>query len=155
MQVQGRRNSNTNRLQYLLFRTSLYGFFLCQKVKNLKNLLITLRSAFQKKLLKPTNDCCYRQTSSYVQVVKKMCSRRYRFQFNKIGKAWARVEILCLYFPQTQSNQYIKPRKVANFRNCEIFSNLCFSYVRNYKATLQGGNKRVIAQLRMRKCFKF
>ena len=34
----------------------------------------------------------------------------------------------------------IKSRKVATFENCEIFSNYYFSYVRDYKATLSGGN---------------
>ena len=50
-------------------------------------------------------------------------------------------EILCFDSPKTRSNQYIKSRKVATFKNCEIFPNLYFPYVRHYKATLSGGNK--------------
>ena len=34
----------------------------------------------------------------------------------------------------------IKSSKVATFENCEIFSNYYFSYVRDYKVTLAGGN---------------
>ena len=30
---------------------------------------------------------------------------------------------------------------MATFENCEIFSNYYFSYVRDYKVTLSGGNK--------------
>ena len=87
-----------------------------------------------------TYGCCYGLTSLNVYTSKKMWSRWYRSQFNKIEKAWVRVEILCLDFRKTRSNQYIKSRKVATFKNYEIFSNLYFSYVRNYKATLSGGN---------------
>ena len=47
-------------------------------------------------------------------------------------------------FRKYDQNQYIKSRKVATFENCEIFSNLYFSYVRDYKATLLGGNTKVI-----------
>ena len=93
---------------------------------------------------KPTNGCCSRLTSSNVYTVKKMCSRWSCSQFNKIEKAWVRVEIFCFDFPKTQSNQYIKSRKVATFENCEILSNLQFLYVREYKATLSGGNKKVM-----------
>ena len=89
---------------------------------------------------KTTNDCCYRLTSSNVNTVKEMCSRWYRSQFNKFEKAWARVEILCLDFRKTPPNQNIKSSKVATFEICEIFSNYHFSYVRDYKATLAGGN---------------
>ena len=31
---------------------------------------------------------------------------------------------------------------MATFEKCEIFSNLYFSYVRYYKATLSGGNQK-------------
>ena len=93
---------------------------------------------------KPTNGCCHCLTSSNVYTVKKMCSRWYCCRFNKIEKAWARVEILCLDFPKIRSNQYIKSRKVATFEICQIFSNLYFSYIQDYKTTLLGGNKKVI-----------
>ena len=53
---------------------------------------------------KTANDCCYCMTSSNVNTIKEMCSRRYRSQFNKFEKAWARVEILCLNFRKTPSN---------------------------------------------------
>ena len=55
-------------------------------------------------------------------IVKKMFSRWYRSQFNKIEKTWVRIEILCLDFPKA-SNQinYIKSRKVSTFENCHIF----------------------------------
>ena len=46
----------------------------------------------------------------------------------------------CLDFPKTRSDQSTKSRKVAAFENYEIFPNLYFSYVRDYKATLSGGN---------------
>ena len=104
--------------------------------------MIPLRCAFQKKLWKATNDYCYSLTSSNVCTVKKICSRWYRSQFNKIEKAWVRVEILCLDFPKIRSNQYMKSRKVTTFEICKIFSNLYFSYVRGYKATLLGGNNK-------------
>ena len=80
-------------------------------------------------------------TSSNVYKVKEMCSRWYRSQFKKFKKAWVRVEILCLDFRKTASNQNTKSSKVATFENCEIFSNYYFSYVRDYKATLAGDNK--------------
>ena len=56
-----------------------------------------------------------------------MCSRWYRSQFNKFEKAWARVEILCLDFQKTPSNQNIKSSKVPTFKIYEIFSNHYFS----------------------------
>ena len=46
----------------------------------------------------------------------------------------------CLDFPKTRSDQSTKSRKVAAFENYEIFANLYFSYVRDDKATLSGGN---------------
>ena len=46
----------------------------------------------------------------------------------------------CLDFLKTRSDQSTKSRKVAAFENYEIFPNLYFSYVRDYKATLSGGN---------------
>ena len=40
----------------------------------------------------------------------------------------------------------IKSRKVATFENCEIFSDFYFSYVRDCKAILSGGNyKKILA----------
>ena len=87
------------------------------------------------------NDYYYRKTSSNVYTVKEICSRWYHFQLNKIEKAWVWAEILCLDFEKTRSNQYIKSSKLATFKNCEIFSNLYFSYIRDYKATLSDGNK--------------
>ena len=81
-------------------------------------------------------------TSSNVHTVTKMCSRWYRSQFNNVEKAWVRVEILCFDFRKTRLSQYIKSRKVATFKNCEIFSSLYFSYVHDYKATLLGGNNK-------------
>ena len=100
-----------------------------------------LWSVFQKrKLWKSTNDCCYHLTSSNLFTVKKIYGRCFRFQFNKIEKVWVQVEILCLDFPKTRSNQYIKSKRVATFKNYEIFSNLYFSYVRDCKATLSVGN---------------
>ena len=85
---------------------------------------------------KPTNDCCYCLTSFNLYTVKEMCSRWYRSQFNKFEKALVWVEILCLDFQKTPSNQNIKSSKVSTFKNCEIFSNCYFSYVRDYKITL-------------------
>ena len=71
-----------------------------------------------------------------------MWSRWYRSQFNKIKKASLRIEILCLDFHRKLSQIInIKSRKVATFKNCEIFSNYYFCYVRDYKATLSGGNE--------------
>ena len=61
-----------------------------------------------------------------------MCSSWCRSQFNKIEKGWVRIEILCLNFLKIPSNKYIKSRKVAT---------CYFSYVRNDKATLSGGNR--------------
>ena len=84
------------------------------------------------------NDCCYRLTSSNVHTVKKCAASD---NVSNLTRQKRRVEILCLDFPKTQSNQYIKSRKVTTFKNCEIFSNLYFSHVRNCKATLSGGNK--------------
>ena len=72
--------------------------------------------------------------------LKEMCSRWYCSQFKKFEKAWARVEILCLDFRKTPSNQNIKSTNVATFEICEIFSNYYFSSVWDYKATLAGGN---------------
>ena len=69
-----------------------------------------------------------------------MFSRSYRSQFNKFEKTWARVEILCLDFRKTLSNQNIKSSKVATLEICEIFSDNYFSYVQDYNATLVGGN---------------
>ena len=129
-------NSRTNRLQYLLPRAFLHSFFLCLQFNNLKKLLLTLRSVFQKKHHK----CCYRRTSSNVNTVKEIC-RWYRSQFNKFEKAWVRVEILYFDFRKTPSYQNIKSSKVVTFEICEIFSNYYLSYVRDYKATLVGGNK--------------
>ena len=109
-------------------------------------MLIKLKIFVQNLLFwKPTNGWCHRLTSSNVFTVKKMCSRWYCFQFNKIGKAWFRVGILWLDFPKTRSNHYIKSRKAATLENCEIFSNLYFSYVPDYKAILSGGNKKIIS----------
>ena len=88
--------------------------------------------------------CCYRLTSSNVYTVEEMCSRWYGSQFNKFEKAWVRVEIHCLDFRKTLSNQNIKSSKLTTFENCEIFSNYYFSYVQDYKATLAGGNKLFI-----------
>ena len=81
---------------------------------------------FKRSFESPRIRCCYRVTTSNVYTVKKMCSRWYRSQFNKIEKAWVRVEILCLDFLKTWSDQYIKSRKVATFENCEIFSDWYF-----------------------------
>ena len=91
---------------------------------------------------KTTNDCCYRLTYSSLNTVKEMCSWWYRSQFNKCEKVWARVDILCLNFRKSPPNQNIKSSKVATFEICEIFSNYYFSYVRDYKATLAGVNKK-------------
>ena len=49
------------------------------------------------------------------------------------------VSIFRKLYQINQLNQ-IKSRKVATFENCEIFSTLYFSYVRDYKATLSGVN---------------
>ena len=68
-----------------------------------------------------------------------MCSRWYRYQFNKFEKAWARVEILWLDFRKTPSNQNTKSSKVATFEICEIFCKYYFPYVWDYKATLTAG----------------
>ena len=90
--------------------------------------MIPLRCAFQKKLWKATNDYCYSLTSSNVCTVKKICSRWYRSQFNKIEKAWVRVEILCLDFPKIRSNQYTKSRKVTTFEICEFYLFISHTY---------------------------
>ena len=82
-----------------------------------------------------------------------MCSRWYRSHFKKFQKAWIRVEILCLDFWKTPSNQNMKLSKVATFENCEIFSNSYFSYVRDYKAILAGGNKMYL-RLMITVCIK-
>ena len=37
----------------------------------------------------------------------------------------------------------MKLRTVRIFENCEIFCNLHFSYVRDYKVTLASGNKKI------------
>ena len=62
-----------------------------------------------------------------------MCSKWYCPQFNKIEKAWVWVEILCLNFQKTWSNQYIKLRKVTTFKNCEIF----FTYISHLYRTIK------------------
>ena len=116
-------NSRTNRLQYLLPRAFLHSFFLCLQFNNLKKLLLTLRSVFQKKHHK----CCYRRTSSNVNTVKEIC-RWYRSQFNKFEKAWVRVEILYFDFRKTPSYQNIKSSKVVTFEICEIFSTISHTY---------------------------
>ena len=72
---------------------------------------------------------------------------RYLSQFNKFEKAWARVEIFCLDFRKTPSNQNIKSTRVATFEICEIFSDYYLSYVQDYKATLTGGNQLVLTLL--------
>ena len=64
-----------------------------------------------------------------VPILKRL--KKYRSYF----------KILYLDFPKTWLNQYIKSKKVATFEKLEIFSNLYFSYVQYYKATLLGGNK--------------
>ena len=69
-----------------------------------------------------------------------MCSWWYHSQFNQFKKACVRVEILYFDFRKTPSNQKTKLTKVATFEICEIFSNYYSSYVRDYKATLAGGN---------------
>ena len=51
-----------------------------------------------------------------------MCSKWYRSQFNKFEKAGAQVQILCLNFWTTPSNQNIESSKLATFEICEIFS---------------------------------
>ena len=132
-----RRNRSTNRLQYLLSRAFLYSFFLCLQFKNLTELLLTLRSVYQKKDHK---SLCYRLTSSNVNTVKEMCSRWYCSKFNQFEKAWVRVEILYLDFRKTLSNQNINSRKLATFEICEVFSNYYLLYVRDYKAALAAGN---------------
>ena len=76
----------------------------------------------------------------WTELAKEMCSRWYRSQFNKFDKAWVWVEILCLDFRKTPSNQNIKSSKVATLEICEIFSDNYFSYVQDYNATLVGGN---------------
>ena len=70
-----------------------------------------------------------------------MCSRWYRSQFNKFEKALARVEILCLDFQKTPSNQKIKSSKMTTFETDDVFSNHYFSYVRDHLAALAGDNK--------------
>ena len=51
--------------------------------------------------------------------VKKMCSRGYHSLFNKIEKVWVGVEILCLDFPKSRSNEYNRgkrqPLKIVRF----------------------------------------
>ena len=59
----------------------------------------------------------------------------YRSQFNKFEKHESELK-----FWKTPLNKNIKPSKVATFENCGIFSNYYFSYLRDYKAILAGGN---------------
>ena len=70
-----------------------------------------------------------------------MCSWWFRSQSNEIDKAYVRVEILGLDFQKTWGNQCIKSRKVATFKDCDIFPDVYFSYVVDYKTTFRGGNK--------------
>ena len=65
--------------------------------------------------------------------LKRLCSRWYCFQFNKIENACVRVEILCLDNPKTLSNQYINREKWQPLKIVR-FCNLYFSYVRDNKA---------------------
>ena len=72
--------------------------------------------------------------SSNVYTVKKMCSRRYRSQFNKIEKACVSVEVLCLYFLKTRS--YINIQNQGKRQSSKIvrffltYNSLMYGYIK-------------------------
>ena len=109
----GRRDSSTNSLLYLLFRT----------VKYLQVSKLNIFKTF-----------CFEYPRMVAAVVwlLPMCKGDIVPSLQD-WKSWDWVEILCLNFPKTGSNQNIKLRKVANFEKLWDFSNLCFPYVRDLK----------------------
>ena len=65
----------------------------------------------------------------------------------RLKKDGSELKFFVSIFGKLNQINDIKSRKVATFENCEIFSNYYFSYVRDYKATLSGGNYFPITML--------
>ena len=59
----------------------------------------------------------------------------------RLKKHGSQLNFFVSIFGKLRQINNTKSRKVATFKNCEIFSNYYFSYVPDYKATLSGGNK--------------
>ena len=59
----------------------------------------------------------------------------------RLKKQVSELKFFVSVFGKLNQIDDIKLRKVATFKNCEICSNYYVSYVRDYKATLSGGNK--------------
>ena len=78
--------------------------------------------------------------SSNVYTVKKMCSRQYRSQFNKIEKACVSVEVLCLYFLKTRS--YVNIQNQGKWQSSKIvrffltYNSLMYGYICLYGCTV-------------------
>ena len=121
---------------------------LCVSSSHVRNLEIsktclTLRNIFQKKAhewLLPSSDFVHAYT------VNKMCSSWYRSQFNKIENHGSELKFFVSIFAKLNEINNIKSSKVATFENCDVFSSYYFSYVRDYKATLLGGNNIIFLQ---------
>ena len=67
----------------------------------------------------------------------------------RLKKHGSELKFFVSIFGKLNQINNIKSRKVAAFENCEIFSNYYFSHVRDYKATLSGGNKDVQVQFKV------
>lgn len=64
-------------------------------------------------------------------------------------KIWVWADLLRINFLKTWGNKKTKSKNVAcsNLRNCKLFSDFYFSYIRGYINVLRGGNKETY-------CFK-
>ena len=56
----------------------------------------------------------------------------------RLKKHGSELKFFVSIFGKLNQINNIKSRKVATFKNCEIFSNYCFSYLRDYKDILLG-----------------
>ena len=91
---------------------------------------VDFTNVFQKNLWKPVNGCFYFMTTSNVYVTYM----KLVMYFPVGGK------LKLSHFPKIWWNHHIKSRIVPTFENCKIFPTYYFSYARDYKAPLRGGN---------------
>ena len=62
----------------------------------------------------------------------------------RLKKHASQLKFFVSIFGKLNQINNVKSRKKATFENCEIFSNYHFSYARDYKATLLGGNCKAL-----------
>ena len=118
----------------------MHDFFICSKVKNLKSLLLTLRSIFHKKLWKSKMIAAIFWLLPMWAQVRKWAAGYIVPSLTRLKTHGYKLNFFVSFFPKPRSNQGIKYSKVATFL---LGGNHCLNFfiIPNCKIYLFGKKK--------------